>query len=57
MNIWMNPEYFVPVHTKTAFLPDGTVQVSKIDKQQPDENTYLKVKDIRFHNGVIEVIR
>ena len=55
MNIQMKPESFIPVHTKAAFLPDGTVQVRKIDKQQPDENTYLKVRDIRFHNGVIEV--
>ena len=55
MNIQMNPENFSSVHTKAAFLPEGTVQVSKIDKQQPDENTYLKARDIRFHNGVIEV--
>ncbi len=55
MNIRMNPENFVSVHTKAAFLPDGTVQVSKIDKQQPDENTYLKARDVCFHNGVIEV--
>ncbi len=55
MNIRINPENFAPVHTKAAFLPDGTVQTHKTDKQQPDENTYLKVKGIGFHNGVIEV--
>ena len=55
MNIRINPENFAPVHTKATFLPDGTVQTHKTDKQQPDENTYLKVKGIGFHNGVIEV--
>ena len=55
MNIQMKPENLVPVHTQAAFLPDGTVQVRKIDKQQPDENTYLKAKHTHFHNGIIEV--
>ena len=54
MNISMTPESFTPIHTQAVFLPDGTAQVSKIDKQQPDENTYLKANGIRFHNGVIE---
>ncbi|MBQ9008684.1 MAG: hypothetical protein IJ088_05060 [Clostridia bacterium] len=46
---------FIPVHTKAAFLQDGTVRVRKTDKMQPDENTYLKAGNVEFHNGVIEV--
>lgn len=55
MNIQMRKESFVPVHTRAEYLPDGVVRVCKIDKEQPDENTYLKAKEVCFHNGVIEV--
>ena len=55
MKIELKAENYVPVHTKACFLPDGTVEVRKVDKEQPDENTYLKAKNIAFHNGVIEV--
>ena len=55
MKIELKAEIFVPVHTKASFLPDGTVEVRKVDKELPDENTYLKAKNIAFHNGVIEV--
>ncbi len=55
MKIALNVENFVPVHTKACFLPDETVEVCKVDKVQPDENTFLKVKNLAFHNGIIEV--
>ncbi|MBR5344885.1 MAG: hypothetical protein IK127_03590 [Clostridia bacterium] len=55
MNIRMAGENFVSVHTQAAYLPDETVEVRKIDKPLPDENTYLKAKGLSFHNGVIEV--
>ena len=53
--IEMKPEGFIPVHTKAVFPGNETVRVCKVDKMQPDENTYLKVKELDFHNGVIEV--
>ena len=43
------------VHTLADYLPDGSVRVRKVDKMQPDENTYLRINDEAFHNGVIEV--
>lgn len=55
MKIALNTENFVPVHTKACFLPDRIVEIRKVDKEQPDENTYLKTKNLAFHNGVIEV--
>lgn len=45
----------VAVHTYAEFLLDGIVRVHKIDKAQPDENTYLKISDLSFHNGSIDV--
>ena len=51
MKISLKTENFVPVHTKACFLPDGTVEVRKVDKEQPDENTYLKTKNLTFHAG------
>ena len=53
--IRITEENFTVVHTKAVFHPDGTAQVCKTDKMQPDENTYLKLNDFCFHNGVIEV--
>ena len=55
MNTEMKSASFTAVHTEAAFHSDGTVEVRKIDKELPDENTYLKVNGIAFHNGVIEV--
>ena len=55
MKIALNTENFVPVHTKACFLPDRIVEIRRVDKEQPDENTYLKTKNLAFHNGVIEV--
>ena len=55
MNIDFQKDRFEYVHTDASFLSDGTVRVRKIDKELPDENTYLKVRDIPFHTGVIEV--
>ena len=46
---------YTPVHTNVSYLPDGILQVQKIDKELPDENTYLKLNEVSFHNGVIEV--
>ena len=55
MNIDMIKDNFTAVHTLPAFLGDGIVRIRKIDKELPDENTYLKANDIIFHNGIIEV--
>lgn len=55
MQIELNNENCILVHTRVNYLPDGSVEVCKIDKDLPDENTYLKTKDTAFHNGVIEV--
>ncbi len=54
MNIMLTSEQVVPVHTHADFPADGVVKLRKTDKTQPDENTYLKIKDVDFHNGVIE---
>ena len=54
MRIQMNGENSIAVHTAVQYFPDATVRVHKIDKVHPDENTYLKLKDVDFHNGVIE---
>ena len=45
---------FTPVHTEYEISND-VIRIRKIDKNQPDENTYLKLDDRIFHNGVIEV--
>ena len=39
------------VHTLADYLPDGSVRVRKVDKMQPDENTYLRINDEAFHTG------
>lgn len=50
---------FTPVHTTSKLVElDGepVLQVIKSEKiMEFDENTYCKVKDTSFHNGVIEV--
>ena len=55
MKIEIAKERFNTVHTQASFLPDGIVELRKIDKEQPDENTYLKLNEMVFHNGIIEV--
>ena len=45
----------IPIHTSLNIIGD-TANVFKIDKlNEDDTNTYVKVKDIEFHNGRIEV--
>lgn len=51
----ISEDRYTEVHTKAAFHPDGVIELCKIDKELPDENTYLKLNDVLFHNGVIEV--
>ena len=41
-------ENFAEVHTEAHYEEDGTVEVIKIDKLLPDENTYLRTKEIEF---------
>ena len=41
-------ENFTAVHTEAHYEEDGTVEVIKIDKLLPDENTYLRTKEIEF---------
>lgn len=55
MKLQLTEQNTQPIHTAAEYLPDGTVRIHKTDKSQPDENTFLKVKDLSFHNGVIEV--
>ena len=43
MRIELTPDHMTPVHTRAEYLPDGAVAIRKVDKEQPDENTYLKV--------------
>ena len=45
---------FTPVNTSYEVQGD-IIRVNKINKEQPDENTYLKLNDLEFHNGTIEV--
>ena len=54
MRIELTEAATAAVHTGAVFLPDGVVRLRKTDKEQPDENTYLKIRDLDFHNGVIE---
>lgn len=55
MNIDISEDIFTAVHTLPEFPGDGSVRIRKIDKELPDENTYLKINDVVFHNGIIEV--
>ena len=54
MNIDISQENFTAVHTLPEYPGDGIVRIRKIDKELPDENTYLKINDVAFHNGIIE---
>ena len=46
---------FTEVHTRASYFPDGIAELCKADKQLPDENTYLRVNNLVFHNGTIDV--
>lgn len=56
--IAINPACFVPVHTgmeQRTLEGQPVLRVVKKDKiNLYDENTYAKIKDLSFHNGVIE---
>lgn len=58
-NIPMEQTLFQPVHTEISTVPlegEQTLRVVKAEKlMEFDENTYAKVRDLSFHNGVIEV--
>ncbi len=54
MNIDISKDNFTAVHTLPEFPGDGIVRIRKIDKELPDENTYLKINGVVFHNGIIE---
>lgn len=57
--IAMLPANFTPVHTAVEQKMEEGRPVLRVVKQDKihcyDENTYAKVKDLSFHNGVIEV--
>ena len=50
----LTKDNLIPVHTALT-VEDGTARVAKIDKDLPDENTYVKIAGVDFHNGTIEV--
>ena len=43
MNIDIGKDNFTAVHVLPEFPGDGIVRIRKIDKELPDENTYLLV--------------
>lgn len=51
----ISEKLYTAVHTNVEYHPDGVIEIYKIDKEQPDENTYLKRHDVIFHNGTIDV--
>lgn len=54
MKIELSQGNLIPVHTAME-AEGGLVRARKIDKDIPDENTYVRVREGVFHNGVIEV--
>lgn len=46
--------YLMP-HTAMEFPDPDTIRVWKYGTEEPDINTYAAVKNLSFHNGVIEV--
>lgn len=51
----MNKNNFIAVHTEIENV-DDTLRVIKGEKiWQFDENTYARLNDFKFHNGIIEV--
>ena len=55
----ISTDYFTAVHTSVEQVAiDGSTALRVIKKDKInlfDENTYAKIKDVSFHNGVIEV--
>ena len=53
------PENFEAVHTAVDQIMDDGKKVLRVIKSEKinlyDENTYAKVKNVMFHNGIIEV--
>lgn len=54
MSVTFTKENLIPVHTLLS-IEEGIARVAKTDNKQPDENTYVRVKETSFHNGIIEV--
>lgn len=58
-SIALKKENFTPIHTlveNTTFEDKSVLRVIKKDKiNLYDENTYAKLNDLQFHNGVIEI--
>lgn len=55
MQIPMIQEHFTPVHVLAAYPDKKTIQVQKTEKTLPDENTFLRLDGVSFHNGTIDV--
>lgn len=57
--IEIRPENFVPLHTVAETITLNGKPVLRVVKSEKinlyDENTYVKIKDILFHNGTIEM--
>ncbi|MGN1181908.1 MAG: hypothetical protein ACI4SR_02795 [Faecalibacillus sp.] len=58
-SIELNENHFDAIHThiqNTLLHSENVLRVEKAEKiNEPDENTYAKLKDCSFHNGTIEV--
>ena len=51
----LTKENLIAVHTSLELIED-MARVSKVEKlDEDDTNTYVTLKDIQFHNGIIEV--
>lgn len=57
--IAIQPESFVSHHTSAEQISSDNQPVLRVIKKEKinlyDENTYVKIKNILFHNGIIEV--
>ena len=51
----LKKDNLIPVHVHMEDGPESSVRVRKVDKALPDENTFARIPDIEFHNGIIEV--
>lgn len=47
--------FFPLPNTEMEILPDGTVRAWKTGTLVPDINTYVRIADTDFHNGIIEL--
>ncbi|WP_155991563.1 hypothetical protein [Oribacterium sp. FC2011] len=50
-----NDSFYLMPHTAMEFPDPETIRVWKYGTEEPDINTYAAVKDLSFHNGIIEV--